>query len=89
MSAHWIATVPEKRFIDVEYGSKAIVESVIELARRLNVQTVAEGIETEAQEQRLSELGCTMLQGFFYSAALPQSEFFQRFIARAGRTKAA
>jgi diguanylate cyclase (GGDEF)-like protein len=77
------------RFIDVEDGSKAIVEAVIELARRLNVQTVAEGIETEAQEQQLSELGCTMLQGFFYSAALPQSEFFQRFIARAGRTKAA
>jgi len=77
------------RYIDVEDGSKAIVEAVIELARRLNVETVAEGIETAAQEQQLSELGCTMLQGFLYSAALQESEFVQRFIPRAGRTKAA
>jgi EAL domain-containing protein (putative c-di-GMP-specific phosphodiesterase class I) len=55
----------------------------------LNVETVAEGIETAAQEQQLSELGCTMLQGFLYSAALQESEFVQRFIPRAGRTKAA
>jgi len=77
------------RYIDVEDGSKAIVEAVIELARRLNVETVAEGIETAAQEQQLSEMCCTMLQGFFYSAALPESEFFQRFIAHSGRTQAA
>ena len=77
------------RYIEVEDGSKAIVEAVIEMARRLNLETVAEGIETAAQEQQLSELGCTMLQGFLYSAALPESEFFHQFIVRAGQTKAA
>ena len=48
----------------------AIVDSVIGLAHRLNLRTVAEGAETEAQVQVLRELGCSEIQGFFFSRPL-------------------
>jgi EAL domain-containing protein (putative c-di-GMP-specific phosphodiesterase class I) len=48
--------------------SDAIIESVIDLARKLRMRVVAEGIETEAQRARLIALGCDTGQGFLFSA---------------------
>jgi diguanylate cyclase (GGDEF)-like protein/PAS domain S-box-containing protein len=48
----------------------AIVTSCIELAHALNVTVVAEGVETAAQLTRLTELGCDIVQGFYYSRPL-------------------
>jgi diguanylate cyclase (GGDEF)-like protein len=72
------------RYIGVEKGSRTIVEAIINLAKRLNVETIAEGVETLDQEEELSNLGCTILQGFLYSPALPPSEFAARFASRQG-----
>jgi diguanylate cyclase (GGDEF)-like protein/PAS domain S-box-containing protein len=46
------------------YVDTAIVRAVIELAQKLGLKTVAVGVETEAQEQRLRELGCDRVQGY-------------------------
>jgi EAL domain-containing protein (putative c-di-GMP-specific phosphodiesterase class I) len=46
------------------YVDTAIVRAVIELAQKLSLKTVAVGVETEIQEQRLRELGCDRLQGY-------------------------
>lgn len=54
--------------------SAAIVRSIIGLARSLRLQTVAEGVETEAQRNFLKEAGCDLLQGFFFSRPLPPEE---------------
>ena len=43
----------------------AIVTAVIQLAQSLQLQTVAEGVETEAQHQLLSSLGCDLGQGYW------------------------
>jgi len=51
--------------------ARAIVSAIHELARALNLQTVAEGIETGAQQQMLAELGCDIGQGFLFAQALP------------------
>ena len=45
--------------------SKAIVLSVIDLARALHMETTAEGIETLEQYQRLNQMGCSNGQGFY------------------------
>jgi diguanylate cyclase (GGDEF)-like protein len=46
--------------------SAKIVDAVLGLSRSLGVQTVAEGVETEAQAQMLRQLGCGLAQGYLY-----------------------
>ncbi|CAM4213424.1 EAL domain-containing protein [Deinococcus marmoris] len=55
------------------YGHKnlAIVRSTIALAHELELQVVAEGIETDLQREILVDLGCDLLQGYFFSAPMP------------------
>ncbi len=60
--------------------SEAIVMAIIRLARSLGLGTVAEGVETERQRDYLSQAGCDLVQGFFYSKPLP-AEDFARWIA--------
>jgi diguanylate cyclase (GGDEF)-like protein len=44
----------------------AIVHAILALARGLDVETTAEGVETEAQAMAMRQLGCTQLQGFHF-----------------------
>lgn len=53
---------------------RVIVASVIGLARRLGLTTVAEGVETEAERDLLKSLRCDEMQGFLYSRPLPVDE---------------
>ena len=49
----------------------AVVRAVINLARELGVRTVAEGVEAEAQFERLRALDCDVVQGFLFCRPLP------------------
>ncbi len=49
----------------------AIVSAVIGLARALRLRTVAEGVETEAQRDRLAALGVDIGQGYHWGRAVP------------------
>ena len=53
----------------------AIVTVMILLSKTFNVDIVAEGIETQAQADKLSELGCFNQQGFLYSKPLRAHDF--------------
>lgn len=48
-------------------GSQAIVEALIDIAAKLNMKVVAEGVETREQMAKLSGMGCNFGQGYFYS----------------------
>jgi EAL domain-containing protein (putative c-di-GMP-specific phosphodiesterase class I) len=50
-----------------------LVSSIIELARSLHLEVVAEGVETEAQAAILRDLRCTSAQGYLYARPLPAS----------------
>ncbi|HHJ63628.1 MAG TPA: EAL domain-containing protein, partial [Aquifex aeolicus] len=54
--------------------SLAIVETIIELARRLGMKTTAEGVETEEQLRILNELGINYVQGFLLARPIPEEE---------------
>ena len=51
--------------------SRAIVASIVTLARALDKVSVAEGVETAAQNDALRELGCTQAQGWLHARAMP------------------
>lgn len=51
-------------------GAAEIVRSILTLARSLGLDTLAEGVETEAQQQLLLGLGCDQFQGYLYSRPL-------------------
>ena len=47
-----------------ESEDATIVSAIVALAKTLNLKVVAEGVETEAQQAFLTELGCNTLQGY-------------------------
>ncbi len=63
-----------------EVGADAIVRSVIDLARNLDLVVVAEGVESGEAMDRLRELGCDEVQGYFLSrpVSAPEIEAFAR-----------
>ena len=61
--------------IGIDPGSGSIVEAIIVLARKFELEIVAEGVEHEAQRHFLVDGGCTSLQGFLLGRPLPMAEF--------------
>jgi predicted signal transduction protein with EAL and GGDEF domain len=59
----------------------AIVHAVAGLAKRLNMTSTAEGVETQQQLETLQAIGCTEMQGYLFSRARPASEIRQFFSA--------
>jgi EAL domain-containing protein (putative c-di-GMP-specific phosphodiesterase class I) len=70
-----------------EDQSRAIVHAVLDLARNLNLQVVAEGVEDQQTWDELSALGCDISQGFFFSKPLPPAELAD-WITRQGAGRA-
>ena len=58
--------------------SKIILTELVRMAIDLGVSTVTEGVETEEQVAFLREVGCTKLQGFYYSRPIPMEEILER-----------
>jgi diguanylate cyclase (GGDEF)-like protein len=59
--------------LGVRPGAEAIVRSVIDLARNLDLRVVAEGVETETALARLRELGCDEAQGYLFARPMTAS----------------
>jgi EAL domain-containing protein (putative c-di-GMP-specific phosphodiesterase class I) len=67
----------DRAFIAGLQGSRkdrAIVQAVLSMARSLGVDVVAEGVESEAQLERLKALGCPLAQGFLFAGPLPAGD---------------
>ncbi len=65
------------------YEGMQVVQAITNMGRALNLDVVAEGVETAETARRLEELGVSVLQGNFFSKALPADEF--RAFVRAQR----
>ena len=67
----------DKSFIDeiaTDEVEKDIVDMIIHLARRLNLEVIAEGAETKEQVECIEKSGCDIIQGYYISRPVPQSE---------------
>jgi len=55
-------------------GSQSVVRSTVDIAKRLGVRTIAEGVETVAELRALAEIGCHEVQGYFVAQPLRAEE---------------
>ena len=70
----------DRSFVDRCYEDPsrlAIIESSIDLARKLGLKSVAEGVEDETTWQLLAKLGCDQCQGFFSAHPMPRDELLE------------
>ena len=71
-------------FLDDYQRAHDVVESIVELARKLGIETVAEGIEAPEQVDFLRSIGCDLVQGYVYARPMPAEELDAWMRARHG-----
>jgi len=59
-----------------------IVRAITDMAQGLKITTIAEGVETEEQREKVRELGCTAMQGYLFSRPKPVAEMAWLFPPR-------
>lgn len=68
----------DMQFIRSAFGSRKdtrLLEAMIRLAASFEIPTIAEGVETEEQMLALKNMGCDIIQGYYFSKPLPGEEF--------------
>jgi len=69
----------DKAFVD-DCGTnigKAMIDTIVTIARNLSLSTVAEGVETEEQKELMTSMKCDVVQGYLYSKPLSAKEFIR------------
>jgi len=70
----------DRTFVQHMHGNHAdlvMVEKIIEMGHELEMEVIAEGVETEEQFRMLRERGCDGVQGYLFSRALPPDELLR------------
>lgn len=62
--------------MESESGDVVIVRSIVDLARNLGLQTVAEGVENRVSWDQLRDLGCGSAQGYYLARPMPADQFW-------------
>ena len=83
-SLNMISTLPidalklDMQFVRSAFGEQKdtrMLEVVVDIAEHLSVPIIAEGVETEEQLVALKELGCDIVQGYYFSKPVPAAEY--------------
>lgn len=64
---------------ELQENDRIIISCVVDMANRLKITSLCEGVETLEQSNYLKEVGCQIQQGFYFSKPIPQ-EVFESFI---------
>ena len=62
------------------HRQRIIMEQIIALARKMNISTVVEGVETVQDEEMIKKLGCDFGQGYFYNKPISAEDFEKLYI---------
>lgn len=73
--------------LDLEFDSALLIDCVIDMARKLNLEIIAEGVETEFQVKYLVAKGVEYLQGYYFSKPLPAIAFIRQVVLQKGIIK--
>jgi sensor c-di-GMP phosphodiesterase-like protein len=74
----------DKSFIDEtenQERSRAILESVFEMTKKLRMEVITEGVERKEQVDRLSAMGCKTFQGYYFDRPLPVPDFISKYLS--------
>ncbi|MBO6161841.1 MAG: EAL domain-containing protein [Eubacterium sp.] len=72
----------DRSLFDAEHDNEVdrmVLESIFNIANKMHLNTVAEGIETEEQLSFLRTSGCKVVQGYLYDKPMPEDEFVARY----------
>ncbi len=72
----------DKVFVDTicnDPKSKSIVEMILNMARQIGMEVVAEGVETYEQLEELRRMLCPIIQGYYFCRPLPESEIIDKY----------
>lgn len=58
--------------------AKALIDCIVRMANRINMRTLTEGVETQAQAEFLRGIGCDRLQGYLFSRPVPKDALYER-----------
>jgi len=81
----------DKSFVDnvvssdvdgVVFKDNVIIKHIISLSQELGYKCIAEGAETKEQVERLKEMGCKVVQGYYFSKPIPMDEFEKKYLVR-------
>jgi EAL domain-containing protein (putative c-di-GMP-specific phosphodiesterase class I) len=65
-----------------------MLETIIEMAHRFGLKTVAEGIETPHESHKLQGIGCAVGQGYLFGKPMPKDDFFAKIERTTGKRRA-
>ena len=74
----------DKSFIDEtenQERSRAILESVFDMTKKLRMEVITEGVERKEQVERLSAMGCKTFQGYYFDRPLPVPDFISKYLS--------
>lgn len=60
--------------------SWSILSSIMELASSIGMSTITEGVETQEQMENLTDIGCSMFQGYYFSRPIPVADFEKAYL---------
>ncbi len=75
--------LPQKTFSNKSFQ---VLESIVEMAKKINVEVICEGVETRNQIDYLEQIGCDLVQGYYFSKPMP-IEDFDNYIYRNKRSE--
>ena len=77
-----ILKIDKEFFKNLENNKRAqiIIETIINMCKKLKIKTVAEGIVTKQQIEFLKKIGCDIIQGYYFSKPIPVEEFENRYL---------
>lgn len=70
----------DKMFVDGLPEDNSMITAIIQLARSLNLQTIAEGVENEAQRDWLAQAGVDIAQGYLFAHAVTAETFQEQYL---------
>ena len=67
----------DKNFVEdiIDHRDRVIVKGVVDIAQKLNMDVVCEGIETFEQAEFLQSVNCRIAQGYYYSRPMRAHDF--------------